>query len=360
MRKDNQMKKFLSYGFYFTCLAAVVFSCMSTLQAQDVHFSQFSYTPLQVNPALTGIFDGKARVSNSYRSQWSGFGNGYKTIHVSADAAIGKETMKNKYFGIGGMVYQDKAGEAGFRSTIIEGSLSFTSAFSDQEDHFFSLGFQAGLNQQSVDLTKASWDSQWNGDSHDPSLPSGESIQLNEFTYLDFNAGVLYYYIPDGINSFSAGVSLSHIGNPNVSYYINSETPLRSKLTIHSTAEISIDKYDEMWVTPKVLALMQGEQKEYLFGGSFKNKVQFKSRYTNYKKEAYFYGGLYYRWDDAVVVNARFEFNTLGLGLSYDINTSNLSKLAGSANAFEINLTFVSYVKKGNRSKNVNKMPRYF
>lgn len=354
------MGGFLLKKIYTACIVFALFALTASVKAQDPHFSQFAYTPLQLNPALTGIFDGKIRISNTYRSQWSGLGNGYKTLHISLDAPLGKETMQNNYFGIGAMVYQDKAGTAGYRSTIFEGSLSYTTALDDNRNHYFALGFQAGLNQNSIDLTKATWDSQWNGDFFDPTLASGESIQLQQFSYLDFNAGVLYYYLPDEYNSFNIGASMSHIGSPNVSFYTLTETPLRRKITIHSGGEINIDKSYQTWIEPKLLVVLQGKQKEIMAGGYFKNKVQLKSRYTNYMKEAYFYGGAFYRWDDAVVISARFEFNTLGLGLSYDINTSSLSKLSGSSNAFEINLSYVSYIKRGGRVKNYNTMPRYF
>jgi type IX secretion system PorP/SprF family membrane protein len=328
--------------------------------AQDPHFSQHSFTPLQINPAFTGVFDGKARVSNTYRSQWGGLGKGYKTLYFAADAPVGKAQLKTRYFGVGGMVYQDNAGHAGFKSTIIEGSLSFTMALDDQTDNFISIGFQAGLNQQSIDLTKATWDTQWNGDVYDPTLPSFESIQLPQVTYLDFNAGILYYYVPDGFNSFNIGASMSHLGKPNVSFFTEQQSQLRRKLTIHSSADIDISKDNSRWIDPKVLVSFQGKQKEILAGGYFKSKVQFKSRYTNYKKEAYFYGGAFYRWQDAIIIAARFEFNTLGLGLSYDINNSSLANLAGSANAFEVTLSFVSYVPRGQRVRNYNKMPRFF
>ena len=328
--------------------------------AQDVHFSQFSYAPLQVNPALTGIFDGRARFSNIYRSQWSSLGKGFTTIHLSGDAPLAKGKLKNNYFGIGGMIYQDKAGTAGFKTTILEASLSYTTALDDQGDNFFSIGFQTGLNQQSLDFTKSTWDNQWNGDAFDPLLPSKELIQLQEFSYLDLNAGLLYYYIPDGNNSFDIGASIAHIGGPNVGFFTLSDEPLTEKITIHSSGEINVDKDYSRWFIPKLMVMLQGKQKEIIAGGYFKNKIQFKSKYTNYTKEAYFYGGLFYRWKDSFVATARFEFNSLGLGISYDVNNSALSNLAGSANAFEINLTFVSYVKRGARSKNFNKMPRFF
>jgi type IX secretion system PorP/SprF family membrane protein len=352
------MLKFSTRRF-FTIISIPALICLSAEKslAQDPHFSQYAYTPLQINPAFTGVFDGLARVTNTYRSQWGGIGNGFKTLHISADAPIGKGNMKNQFFGIGGMIYQDNAGEAGFKSTILEGSLSFTTAL-DDGDNFLSIGFQAGLNSQSIDLTKATWDNQWNGDTYDPSI-QGESVQLPTTNYLDFNAGLLYYWVPDGTNSFHIGGSMQHIGSPNVSFYTNSESPLRQKWTIHTGGEIELSK-DYTWLNPRAMYLMQGNQQELLIGADIKNKVRFKSRYTNYMKEAYFYGGLFYRWKDAYVLRARFEYNTVGLGISYDINSSTLSNLAGSANAFEVNFTYVTYVKKGQRSKNYNKMPRFF
>ena len=354
------MRKFSVKIVYSFCLAVMLFDITATLKAQDPHFSQFSYVPLQINPALTGVFEGNARISNTYRSQWSVLGNGYKTMHISVDAPIRKTKIQDNYFGIGLMVYQDKAGTSGFKSTNIQGSFSFTKAFDDQNKNYFSLGFQTGLNQNSIDLTKATWDSQWDGNAFDPLLSSGESIQLQQFSYIDLNAGILYYYLPNENNSFNIGASMSHIGSPNVSFYTLAETPLRRKITVHSSGEISLDKSYQTWIQPKLIFILQGKQKEILAGGYFKNKIQFKSLYTNYMKEAYFYGGAFYRWNDAVVVSARFEFNSLGLGLSYDINTSTLSKLAGSSNGFEINISYVSYIKRGGRVKNYNMMPRYF
>lgn len=356
------MVKFSMRKFLFSIpLIATIAICIMGSEAfgQDPHFSQYSYTPLQVNPAYTGVFDGLARVSNTYRSQWSGIGNGYKTIHLSADAPVGKAQLKNKFFGIGGMIYQDKAGEAGFKTTILMASLSFVTPMDEGNSHFFAVGFQTGLNSQSIDVTKATWDNQWNGDSFDPSLGSGESIQLPEVNYLDLNAGLLYYYVPDGSSSFNIGASMQHIGSPNVSFFVQKETPLRQKFNIHTSGEITVAK-DYTWINPRILYMVQGAQQELMIGAALKNKVRFKSRYTNYMKEAYFYGGLYYRWKDAYILQARFEYNTVGLGISYDVNASTLSSLAGSANAFEVNFTYVTYVKKGQRSKNYNKMPRFF
>jgi len=54
----------------FLHIALILFVAWK-LSAQDPHFSQYYFTPLEVNPALTGIFEGKYRASMSYRDQWS-------------------------------------------------------------------------------------------------------------------------------------------------------------------------------------------------------------------------------------------------------------------------------------------------
>jgi hypothetical protein len=43
------------------------------LSAQDPHFSQFFASPLTLNPALTGKFDGVLRVAGNYRDQWPAY-----------------------------------------------------------------------------------------------------------------------------------------------------------------------------------------------------------------------------------------------------------------------------------------------
>lgn len=354
------MRKIFKNQILTLVLLASAMQFATPTLAQDIHFSQFYMAPLQTNPALTGVFDGKARISNLYRRQWSGLGEGYTTLHISADAPIGKGMIGNNYFGVGLLVYQDKAGLAGFSNTIFEGSLSYTQALTDQGDQFFSVGFQAGLNSQSLDLSKATWDTQWNGDSFDPTLSSFENIQLQTFSYLDFNAGINYFYVPDGLNSFNIGGSMSHIGSPNVSFFLKQDAPLARKITLHSGGEIALTRDGYAWILPKALFMSQGPQSELMFGGLFKNRIQFKSRYTNYQKEAYFYIGTFYRWADAVAVTARIEYNTVGLGLTYDTNVSALSNSAASTSAFEVNFSFVSSIKRGQRSRHNNRMPKFF
>ena len=63
----------------------------SSSLAQDVHFSQFNQTPQLINPGATGVFNGSIRGILNYRTQWSAFGNAFKTYGASFDAPITKK-----------------------------------------------------------------------------------------------------------------------------------------------------------------------------------------------------------------------------------------------------------------------------
>ena len=41
-----------------------------SLNAQDIHFSQFYASPLTLNPAMTGFVNGDCRAGVIYRNQW--------------------------------------------------------------------------------------------------------------------------------------------------------------------------------------------------------------------------------------------------------------------------------------------------
>ena len=340
-----------------TLLLILVFSGMS-LRGQDVHFSQFYSTPLLVNPAMTGIFDGKVRISNSYRSQWGSAGTGYSTFHISGDMPLGKDRYKNNFFGIGLMIYQDKAGDAGFTNTIFEGALSYTTSL-DDGDNFIAIGFRGGVNSRELDLANATWDNQWTGDVFDPLL-GGESLPFHHRTYFDFTAGLMWYYVPDGKNNFCFGGSVAHLSNPDFSFTPATEEILDKRIAIHGSAELSLDPNAEFWVLPKVLAQFQGVQKEIVAGAFLKRRAQIKSKFTNFRKDMFFNMGAWYRLDDAIIFAARFEYNDLGIGISYDFTTSELGPLLGSGGGPEFTLSYVVAVKRGQRSKNINKTPKYF
>src|SRR5271168_5015538 len=79
--------------------------------AQDVHFSQYTASPLMLNPALAGMSNGDYRAYANFRVQWPTISDGYtyRTFAAGYDMAIGKVTKFNSYAGIGISFYSDEA-----------------------------------------------------------------------------------------------------------------------------------------------------------------------------------------------------------------------------------------------------------
>src|SRR5689334_23316382 len=207
------MKKII---FSFSILLAAL-----TASSQDAHYSQWLNTPLTINPAMTGVFNGKFRFSNDFRSQWSGITKAYTDIHISADLPVAKGMLRNgQFFGVGFLLSQNRAGSNQFRQTILQGSLSYTTPI-DDGDNYISVGFQGGLNSNSINPENATWGSQWNGDSYDPASGSAENVSLETFSYIDMAAGIFWHYVPDQYNYMYAGGAVGHIGGENESFFIN-------------------------------------------------------------------------------------------------------------------------------------------
>ena len=67
-------------------IAGVLF--FNVVAAQDPSFSQFFASPLTLNPALTGKFNGDLRAAGNYRNQWPDVNRAYITSTVSVDLPI--------------------------------------------------------------------------------------------------------------------------------------------------------------------------------------------------------------------------------------------------------------------------------
>ena len=86
-------------------------SLMSTM-AQDIHFSQYDNSPLNLDPALAGHFDGDYRFVLNHRNQWASVTVPYKTFSGFFDTKIPFEKLKKGTFGAGIILNNDKAGDS--------------------------------------------------------------------------------------------------------------------------------------------------------------------------------------------------------------------------------------------------------
>ncbi|MBL0112281.1 MAG: type IX secretion system membrane protein PorP/SprF [Saprospiraceae bacterium] len=101
------MKKII-FAFTLVCFGFL-------MTAQDIHFSQFYMSPLNLNPALTGVMNCNKRFIGNFRNQWASVlrSNAYNTYSATYDQKI--PVGRYDYFGIG----EDFGGMSQVSSTLV-------------------------------------------------------------------------------------------------------------------------------------------------------------------------------------------------------------------------------------------------
>src|SRR6476661_5153751 len=112
----------------FSFFIATLFTVL-TATAQDPNFSQFFASPLTLNPALTGKFDGQYRVAGNYRNQWPTINNAYTTATVSFDVGI--------------MAFTDKSANGALQYNYLALSTAYHKGLDEDGYNQLGAGFQA-------------------------------------------------------------------------------------------------------------------------------------------------------------------------------------------------------------------------
>lgn len=323
MKKTNFLLYFLLFSVFTKNLNAQV----------DPHFSQYYVYPQWLNPALTGVMDGDYRVAGVYRSQWSNFSNGFSTIGVAAEYA----TQKDLNVGIG--MFQQSAANGGYKYLTPYASVAYTGIkFGKNGTHRVSVGINAGVINRRFDRSKFTFGDQWNPVSgFSVANPTGDFIQTPQSTVFDMGAGALYFDgTPNKKANIYAGFSVAHLTQPVDPF---TDGPLKQKMpsryTFHGGVKVQLS--ETVSLTPNFLYLMQGQARETMFGAY----AQLRGN-----DEFDFLCGANYRINDAVAPFAGFNYKNMVLGLSYDVNISDLGRAVNGTNSFEISFSITGRKRK--------------
>ena len=252
------------------------------------------FTNLANNPAVAGSNDGIC-VTALIRQQWIGFkdNNGANVSPQIMYISI-NSPLKFLHGGIGGSVMTDKIAQFSTTDVRLDYAYRFEVGQGD-----FSVGAQLDINNTKVDFS--SFDS--------PNKDGDEAMNGNkgkDDLVLDLGLG-LFYKVPDRYYIGLSGTDLLQTKATKIYY--------RLKRTLFLTGGYnwSIPNHPLFELQPSILIRTDF--------GSYQMDI---TGLVLYNKK--FYGGLAYRYQDAISILVGFNVKSFRIGIAYDISTSALSK----------------------------------
>lgn len=311
---------------------------------QDAIFSQFYHNPLSTNSALTGIFNGKARVGTSLRSQWYNItpNASFNTKSLYGDLRF--NILGDDYFSVGAIIMDDNAGINNIGNLYGHLSLSYSKhLFSDKyskKTQYLIFGFQVGFGKSYFSDGQFLFGTHFNKftEKLDKNLNSGE-MPLVSRLYPNLNAGLLWY-ITGRKGSIYLGGNMQHLNRPNVSLIKGGTSKLFMRYTINIGGEIVLE--NGFSLLPAFNINMQDPFVQTVLGSFI--------RYEYYKSDRNaFRIGAWTRISNElegmsftdIIFSTILEFNKFELGLSYDVSISEMNRINDYKGAFEISLIYI-------------------
>lgn len=345
------MKKFIPLSC-FTTLLLVIGSFTS--KGQDIHFSQIFETPLLRNPALAGLFSGDIRVQTVYRSQWNSVTNAYNTSSSNLEykLPVGEST---DFVTIGGQVLYDKAGTVDLTSIHILPAINYHKSLSAERSMYLSMAVMGGYVQRSIDRSKITTNSQFNGSAYDPNMATGETFSKSSYGYFDGTVGLSFNtQLGENVdNNMFLGIAYHHFNkSKKVSFYSDYKVELMPKWVASGGFRMSTTDYS--YITLEADYTIQGVNKEIIGGVMYSQKLDDPDN-----PKYIIHGGTYLRLNDAIIPVLKVESKPIAVAVSYDVNISGLKKVSTGRGGFEISLVFQKFLDRYNSSSNATRCPKF-
>lgn len=297
----------------------------------DAGFTQYFEVPSYYNPAAIGLTD-YLRIRGGSRLQWMGIPKAPKTFLANADMPV---KLFGKRIGVGMVMQQESMGlynnltlgaMGAYKLKLLKGELS--------------IGFRIGLFDESFRGSEVILP-----DDDDYHQSADDAIPTTDVhgTTFDVSLGAYYKH-----RLFWAGVSATHINQPTVkmstdgteakqyefkagcSFYFMGGGNIPIKNTLFEVQPSVLVKTDFTFTTAEITARLQYNR--------------------------FFYGGLAYRYNDAVALLLGANFKNFFVGYSYDYPISDIAK--ASTGSHEIWLGYSMKLDLGEKNKHRHKSIR--
>lgn len=341
------MNKWVKILFFFFTSFIVGFQGY----AQDLHFSQFFNNPLLTNPANTGFIpDADYRLGASYRNQYSNImAVPYKTMSIYGDAQVFRDRFENGWMGLGGVIVRDVAGSGSLTSTQIYASAAYHQMLGYSS--LLTAGFNVGWANKRIDQSKLTFPDQFDGQFFDNSLPTAVQLLNNSSSYFDVQAGLNYAYFPTEDIYINAGYSIQHVNRPKETFFEegdNSRVAMRHIAFLNAIIKTS----DVVIINPAAYLSIRSGAAEFSLGMNAAYNLS-----GDGSKQII--GGLFYRYNDAIIPMVGLQISNIRFTFSYDVTTSSLKNYNNSLGAEEFNVMNKGFYSQFNGDKRQTLCPTF-
>ncbi len=334
---------------------------LSSLNAQDIHFSQYNMSPMTLNPANIGNFEGTVRIGGIYRGQWAsviGSKGSYKTPSLWADAPIIRGFRKRDWVGIGLVFFSDKAGAGGLVHTAAKFGASYHLSLDKKGNAYITIGGQYGQASRRLDPSKLQFEEGFLNPTGTGGYNSGAQVDfLNakeaKSNWSDIDGGVVLRAKLNKRMDMSIGYAMYHIGEGKYGLVTSSggggtgtstggssssdEIARRSVVT----GLFNIKLNNKLTVGPSFLY--------QTMSGADEISLQALASYVfNAEKDIDLNFGLGYRLSggDAIYPMVGARYKNLRVGLAYDVNVSDLNQVSNYRGGFEVAANYIIKIYK--------------
>ena len=292
----------------------LLFVASLSFAQQDAQFSQNMYNRLPVNPAYAGSNNAICGTLIA-RNQWMGFDGAPKTGFIALDAGV-----PAIYGGVGLTVGYDQLGFE--KNLALRAAYAFRFPIATGK---LAIGIDAGFLQKSVDLNGKSWITTDGVPTNDKAIPPSGSSAMAP----DFNFGVYY-----NTNDLYFGVSTTHLAQGDLKY-----SAIQGSITTvmarhyYIIGGYSYELNQNLTLKPSIWVKSDA--------ASTIADINLNVLYNNL-----IWGGLTYRYTDAIIALAGVNVNNFKIGFSYDMTTSSIRRYSNGTVEF-----MLGYCMKPNRAK---------
>jgi type IX secretion system PorP/SprF family membrane protein len=330
----------------------------NVVAAQDPSFTQFFASPLTLNPALTGKFNGDLRVAGNYRNQWPTVNNAYITSTVSIDFPIFQNQLQEgDRWGLGVMAMTDKTAGGILTSNYAALSTAYHKTIDENGFHSISVGFQGTYANRTLDGPRLHFvdglqlDGTWL-----PSASEPVNLQVVTASYFNMNAGILYNGSLNGDNEVYFGVAMYNINQPHATFLGADDITIPTRFTVHGGGYFPSAGSGQTWYV-SALYNRQATASELVFGGALELSAS-----TDETKPVNVYLGAWARANnvsDAIMPYVGLDYGSFNLGISYDVNVSAFKVASQAQGGIEVSLIYIFKKSEDGGQRDKVKCPHF-